>query len=60
MEASLARDFKYAIERESQILLENPAVQPHYKREVRRFSVKSHATRSDKMSSASVAELHAN
>jgi hypothetical protein len=39
MEASLARDFKYAIERESQILLENPAVQPHYKREVRRFNV---------------------
>jgi hypothetical protein len=39
MEASLARDFKYGLERESQLMLENPAVQPNYKREVRRFNV---------------------
>jgi hypothetical protein len=39
MEASLARDFRYAIERDAQAMLENPTVQPHYKREVRRFNV---------------------
>jgi hypothetical protein len=39
MEASLARDFKYGLERETQLMLENPAVQPNYKREVRRFNV---------------------
>jgi len=39
MEASLARDFKYALERDAQILLENNTAQPNYKREVRRFQV---------------------
>ena len=39
MEASLARDFKYALEHEAQLMLENPAAQPNYKREVRRFNV---------------------
>jgi hypothetical protein len=39
MEASLARDFRYALQRDAQAMLENPAVQPNYKREVRRFSV---------------------
>ena len=39
MEASLARDFKYGLEHETQIMLENPAVQPNYKREVRAFKV---------------------
>jgi hypothetical protein len=39
MEASLARDFRYALERDAQAMLENAAVQPNYKREVRRFSV---------------------
>jgi hypothetical protein len=37
MEASLSRDFKYALERDAQILLENPVAQPNYKREMRRF-----------------------
>jgi hypothetical protein len=40
MEASLARDFKYPLERETQVLLENPAAQPNYKREVRKFDVR--------------------
>jgi hypothetical protein len=39
MEASLARDFRFAIERDAQAMLENPAVQPNYKREVRGFNV---------------------
>jgi hypothetical protein len=39
MEASLARDFRYALEKETQGLLENPAAQPNYKREVRKFDV---------------------
>jgi hypothetical protein len=39
MEASLTRDFKYALERDAQILLENPVAQPNYKREVRHFQV---------------------
>ena len=39
MEASLARDFKYALERDAQILLENNTAQPNYKREVRHFQV---------------------
>jgi len=40
MEASLARDFKYPLERETQVLLENPTTQPNYKREVRKFDVR--------------------
>jgi hypothetical protein len=39
MEASLARDFRYALDRDAQAMPENAAVQPNYKREVRRFSV---------------------
>ena len=39
MEASLARDFRYGLEREAQLLLENPSMQPNYRREVRRFNV---------------------
>jgi len=39
MEAALARDFRYAVERDAQLMLENPAVQPNYKREVRKFEV---------------------
>jgi hypothetical protein len=39
MEAALARDFRYAVERDAQLMLENPAVQPNYKREVRKFDV---------------------
>jgi hypothetical protein len=40
MEAALAREFKYALERETQVMLENPSVQPNYKREVRKFDVR--------------------
>jgi hypothetical protein len=40
MEASLARDFKYALERDARAMLENPEVQPSYKREVRKFDVR--------------------
>jgi hypothetical protein len=39
MEASLARDFKYPLEREAQALLESPGANPQYKREVRKFNV---------------------
>ena len=39
MEASLARDFRYGLEHEAQLMLENSNVQPAYKREVRRFNV---------------------
>ena len=39
METSLTRDFRYALEHDAQAMLENPAVQPNYKREVRRFNV---------------------
>jgi hypothetical protein len=39
MEASLAREFRYALEKEAQLMLENPVVQPSYKREVRKFNV---------------------
>jgi len=39
MEASLAHDFRYALEHDAQAMLENPAVQPNYQREVRRFTV---------------------
>jgi hypothetical protein len=47
MEASLARDFKYPLERETQVLLENPATQPNYKREVRKFDVREISVSSD-------------
>jgi hypothetical protein len=40
MEAALSREFKYALERETQVMLENPSVQPNYKREVRKFDVR--------------------
>jgi hypothetical protein len=40
MEASLARDFRYALERDARTMLENPEVQPNYKREVRKFDVR--------------------
>jgi hypothetical protein len=39
MQASLVKDFKYALEPEAQKLLEAPAMQPGYKREVRKFTV---------------------
>ena len=39
MESSLARDFKYPLERDAQVLLENPGPTPQYKREVRKFNV---------------------
>src|SRR5262249_3720411 len=39
MEGSLARDFKYPLERDAQFLLESPGNQPQYKREVRKFEV---------------------
>jgi hypothetical protein len=39
MESSLAKDFKYGLEHEAQALLENPTVQPNYKREARKFTV---------------------
>lgn len=39
MQASLVKDFKYALETESQKMLEAPAAQPGYKREVRKFNV---------------------
>ena len=39
MQASLAKDFKYALETEAQKMLEAPAAQPGYKREVRKFTV---------------------
>ena len=39
MEASLTRDFRYALEKEAQTMLENPITQPNYKREVRKFNV---------------------
>lgn len=39
METSLTRDFRYALEHDAQVMMENPAVQPNYKREVRRFNV---------------------
>jgi len=47
MEASLARDFKYPLERETQVLLENPAAQPNYKREARKFDVREIRVSSD-------------
>ena len=39
MQASLVRDFKYALEPEAQKMLEAPGAQPGYKREVRKFTV---------------------
>jgi len=39
MQVSLAKDFKYGLENEAQVLLENPAVAPGNKREVRKFAV---------------------
>lgn len=39
MQASLARDFKYALEGDAQKLLEGAGAQPGYKREVHKFTV---------------------
>ena len=39
MQASLVKDFKYALEAEAQKMLEAPGAQPGYKREVRKFTV---------------------
>ena len=39
MQASLVKDFKYALEPEAQKMLEAPGTQPGYKREVRKFTV---------------------
>ena len=38
MQASLSRDFKYALEAEAQKILESAGAQPGYKREVRKFT----------------------
>ena len=38
MQASLARDFKYEIEKDTRKMLEDPAAQPGYQREVGRFA----------------------
>ena len=38
MQASLAKDFKYALEAEARKMLEDGAAQPGYKREVRKFT----------------------
>jgi hypothetical protein len=38
MQASLAKDFKYALEAEARKMLEEGAAQPGYKREVRKFT----------------------
>ncbi len=40
MEGALARDFRYALERDAQLMLESPGMQPNYKREVRKFDVR--------------------
>jgi hypothetical protein len=39
MQASLARDFKYPLEEQTQRMLEDPAAQPGDKREVRKLTV---------------------
>ena len=39
MEATLAHDFRYALEHDAQALLESPGPTPQYKREVRKFNV---------------------
>jgi hypothetical protein len=39
MQASLAKDFKYALEADAQRMLEAPGTQPGYQREVRKFTV---------------------
>ena len=39
MQASLTRDFKYPLEEQAKRVLEDPAAQPGYKREVRKLTV---------------------
>ncbi len=39
MQASLTRDFKYPLEEQAKRMLEDPAAQPGYKREVRKLTV---------------------
>uniref|UniRef100_Q01N87 Uncharacterized protein n=1 Tax=Solibacter usitatus (strain Ellin6076) TaxID=234267 RepID=Q01N87_SOLUE len=39
MQASLTKDFKYPLEEQARRILEDPAAQPGYKREVRKLSV---------------------
>lgn len=39
MQASLVKDFKYALEAEAEKMLEAPAAQPGYQRDVRKFAV---------------------
>jgi hypothetical protein len=39
MEASLTRDFKYPLEEQAKRMLEDPAAQPGYKRELRKLTV---------------------
>ena len=39
MQASLAKDFKYPLEEQTKRMLEDPAAQPAYKREVRKLTV---------------------
>jgi len=39
MQASLAKDFKYPLEEQARRMLEDPAAQPGYKREVRKLTV---------------------
>jgi hypothetical protein len=39
MQASLTRDFKYPLEEQAKRMLEDPAAQPDYKREVRKLTV---------------------
>jgi hypothetical protein len=39
MESSLSHEFRYGLEHDARAMLENPAVQPNYQREVRRFNV---------------------
>ena len=39
MQASLTKDFKYPLEEQARRMLEDPAAQPGYKREVRKLSV---------------------
>ncbi len=39
MQATLAKDFKYPLEQQTKRMLEDPAAQPGYKREVRKLTV---------------------
>ena len=39
MQASLTKDFKYQLEEQAKRMLEDPAAQPGYKREVRKLTV---------------------